>query len=153
MDVFKLLDQLENMIENSTRIPMTGKILLMAEEVLEVIDNIRAALPEELRQARWISKERERVLQQAQEEAQRIIEEAKKEIEKMANESEVTRQANAQAEEIINQAKNVAREIKIGAADYADDILNNLELNLEKALTIIRKGRQELQSSKVKNVS
>lgn len=151
MDVLKIIDEIEEIVENSSRIPMTGKVLLDSDTVLEYLDRIRTILPEELRQAKWVSKEKERMLKEAQEESERVLEEARQQVKRLANESEVVKQANAQAEAIIAQAKLMAKEMKNGATTYADDVLKQLEGNLEKALAVIKKGRDELKSTRVKN--
>ncbi len=148
MEVLKLLEEMESLVERSSRIPMTGKSLIDPDAILDLLDRIRAILPDELRQAKWITKERERVLQEAQDEAKRMLTETKSYIEKLAEESSVVRQAQAQAEEIVLQAQKVAREIKAGANEYADGLLKQLEANLEKAVVRVREDREEMKSYK-----
>ena len=65
MDIFEMLDELEEIIETGSKIPLTGKVVVDAEELLDCLDQIRSVLPEEIRQARWVAKERERMLSEA----------------------------------------------------------------------------------------
>lgn len=146
MNVFHVLDDFEDLIQNSKKV--LGKVLIGEEVLLEYIDRIRTLLPEEIHQAKWLSKERERLIQDAHQEAERILSEVREEIERLTDESELAKQAKESAEEIIAQAKRVAREIKSGAADFADEILGQLETSLNKSISIIGKAREELNQSK-----
>ncbi|MHB1419007.1 MAG: ATPase [Bacillota bacterium] len=153
MDLIKLLDEMEQVVVGSSKIPMTNKVLIDVELILEYLDRVRSSLPEELRQARWLSKERERMIQDAREEAERALSLAKVEVEKMVDENEVARQAGTRADEILSQAKSVAREITEGANEYAENVLRDLEGNLERTMAVIKKGRQELQRARNKSAS
>jgi vacuolar-type H+-ATPase subunit H len=148
MDIFEVLEELETMVENSSRIPVTGKLIINADVLLEYIDRLRATLPEEIRQARWIKKEKDRLLQEAQQEAQKILEDVGREIDKRAGESEVFKQAEEQSREILRRAETMAREMRQGAIDYAEGILEKLEENLDTAINNIRLGRSELSQFK-----
>lgn len=150
MDVFEMLDELEDIIESGTRVPLTGKVLVDAEEVLDCIDQIRAVLPEEIRQARWIAKERERVLADAKQEAEETLKRAQTQIEQMALESEMVKMAEQKAQEILARAKSIEMEMREGAMAYAEQILDQLESSLNKALESIRESKSELQGLKVK---
>jgi len=145
VDLLNALNELEELIESSSKIPMTRKVLIDEDKVLDLLDHIRTTLPEEIRQAKWIIQERDKVLNDSQKEAMRIMEDAQKQVEKQADDSEIVRQAKKVAEEIVHRAESVAREIKEGARGYADDILANLEDNLGTILRQIEQGRTELR--------
>lgn len=148
MDLLSALNDLEEVIENSSKIPMTRKILVDEERVLDLLDRIRTTIPEEIRQSKWIIQEREKVLSDSQREAVRILEDAKRQVEIKADDSEVVRQAKVVAEEIVKKAEAVGREIRDGARSYADDILKNMEESLGKIVSQIQQGRNELNSMK-----
>ncbi|NPV28147.1 MAG: ATPase [Firmicutes bacterium] len=148
MDIFKVLDEFESIIQSSKKVPMTGKILISEEVLLDFLDRIRTILPEEIRQAKLLSRERERVIQEAREEAERILAEVREEVNRLTSESELTKQAQAAAEEIVSQARRVAREIRNGATEYADEILRQLEGSLDQNLSVIRRAREELSQMK-----
>lgn len=148
MDLLNSLNELEELIENSSKIPFTRKVMVEEDRLLDLLDRIRTTMPEEVRQAKWIIQEREKVLQDSQKEAIRIMDDAQKQVEKKADDSEIVRQAKTNAEEILARAESVAAEIREGAKGYADDILVNLQENLGKILSQIEQGRSELKLMK-----
>lgn len=148
MDMLKALNELEEYIENSSRVPLTRKVMVDEDRILDILDRIRTTIPEEIRQAKWIIQEREKVLTDSQKEAIRIIEDAQKQVDKRADESEVVRKAKAMAEEIVAKAESVSNEIREGARQYADDILASLQENLGNILKQIEEGRSELKAMK-----
>ena len=148
MDLLNSLNELEELIENSSKIPFTRKVMVEEDRLLDLLDRIRTTMPEEVRQAKWIIQEREKVLQDSQKEAIRIMDNAQKQVEKKADDSEIVRQAKTNAEEILARAESVAMEIREGAKGYADDILVNLQENLGKILSQIEQGRSELKLMK-----
>jgi len=111
----------------------------------EIIDHMRSTFPEEIKQPRWIVKERQEMLAEAKREAERILKEARDEQMRLISEEEVVKQAERQAEEIVEEARAREREIRLGAEDYADDILNTLEVNLQKFTAAVQRGRDRLQ--------
>jgi len=147
VDVIKLLDEMENIIDSGSRVPLIGKVLIDADTLFEYMDKIRATLPDELRQAKFVNLEKEKVLQEAQRQADRIMEEANKQAQRLVAEDVLSKQAAQQAEELLAQAQKTSAEIKQGSKNYANDILHQLENNLEKALYTIKKGREELQTN------
>lgn len=148
MDVLKLLDEIEDVIEESSTIPFAGKVLVDKNDILEIIREIRIKLPDEIKQAEWIKEERQRILAEAQKEADTIIDEVKLHIEEMVEQDEITKQAQERYEEIITKAQNSAKEIRIGAREYADGLLKEVEDNLKNIIDILEKNRQELNGFK-----
>ncbi len=144
VDLFKLLEETEEYIQGCRHLPMTDKVLVSEDTLLDFIDRLRSLLPEELHQARLMVKDREQMMEDARAEAERVVAKAKQRIEDMVKESEVVKQAQAAAEEIMGQTRRVAHEIKNNATLYADDIMSNLQESLEKNLAVIREGREEL---------
>ncbi len=145
MDVLVLIDKLDDLIHNARSVPLTDSVMLDREEIYDLLDQMRSTIPEEIKQARWIVKERQEMLAEAKAEAERILAEAQEKAEQMASETEVVRLAEKNAQKIIEDAHDREREIRLGAEDYADEVLNNLEVNLEKFLAAVRRGRERLQ--------
>jgi len=114
------------------------------EEIYDILDQMRATIPEEIKQARWIVKERQEMLAEAKRESERIVKESQDEQSRLISEETVVRQAERQAEEIVEDARAREREIRLGAEDYADDILNTLEVNLSKFTQAVQRGRERL---------
>ena len=145
MEIFTLLEELEDILENSKSVPFSGKSMVDKDEILEIIKEVRLKLPEELKQAKWIKEERQRILVEAQKEADDIVKEAENRIISMINENEITKKAYEKKAEIIETANEMSREISKGTKDYADNILQGLEVALEDALKIIQNNRKELK--------
>ena len=114
MDVLVLIDKLDDLVHNARAVPLTDQVRVDKEEIYDILDQMRATIPEEIKQARWIVKERQEMLAEAKREAERIVKEARE------------------------------REIRLGAEDYADEILNTLEVNLSKFIAAVRRGRERL---------
>ena len=145
MEIFTLLETLEEMLENSRAIPFSNKGVIDKEEMLEIIKEIRLKLPDELKQAKWVKEERQRILVEAQKEADDIVKEAENRIISMIDEHEITRKAYEQKAEIIETANEMSREISKGTKDYADTVLSNIEKALQDALETIQNNRKELK--------
>ena len=145
MDVLVLIDKLDELIHNAKAVPLTDQVRIDREEIWEILDQMRATIPEEIKQARWIVKERQEMLAEAKREAERIIKEARERQDVLISDQEVTKQAERAAEDIIEDARAREREIRLGAEDYADEILNTLEVNLSKFIAAVQRGRERLQ--------
>jgi vacuolar-type H+-ATPase subunit H len=147
MEIFNLLDKIEDNIENSWSIPLTGVSLVRKKEMLDALKELRVILPDEIKQAKWIKEERQRFLFEAQQEAASILKEAESRIVSMVDENEITRKAYEQANETIINAQKTAREIKNGSLDYADEILSKMEESLKEAYLSIHKNKEELKGN------
>jgi cell division septum initiation protein DivIVA len=145
MDILTLVDRMEEVIDHGRNVPMTQQRMVDTDKLYELIDEVRAQYPDELKQARWIVKERQEMLEEAEKEANRILEEARERAQALAAEQEVVKLAEQQAAEILDDARGREREIRLGAEDYADEMLANLEANLGKLLTAVQRGRDRLQ--------
>ena len=145
MDVLVLIDKLDDLVHNAKRVPLTDEVRVDKEEIYDLLDQMRATIPDEIKQARWIVKERQEMLAEAKREAERVVKEARDQQARLISEEEVYKQAERGAEEIIEDARSREREIRLGAEDYADDILNTLEVNLSKFISAVQRGRDRLQ--------
>lgn len=145
MDVLVLIDKLDDLVHNAKQVPLTDQVRVDREEIFDLLDQMRATIPEEIKQARWIVKERQEMLAESKREAERTVKEAREHQVRLISQEEVTKEAERQAEEIVEEARAREREIRLGAEDYADEILNTLEVNLEKFLAAIQRGRERLQ--------
>lgn len=145
MEIFTLLETLEDIMEKSRSVPFSTKCIVDKEEFLEIIKEIRLKLPDEIKQAKWVKEERQRILVEAQNEANDIIKEAENRIISMIDEHEITRKAYEKKVEIIETANEMSREIKSGTEEYADGVLAGIEVALEDALKVIKNNRKELK--------
>ncbi len=145
MEIFTLLNNLEDILENSKKVPLSDKCIINQEEVLELIKEIRLKLPDELKQAKWVKEERERILAEAQKEADDVVKEAENRIISMIDEHEITKKAYEQKNQIMSVANESSRQITQGAKEYADKILENLQSSLQATLKEIEQDRKELK--------
>ncbi|NYE58228.1 hypothetical protein [Carboxydothermus ferrireducens] len=145
MDILKILEELEDKIIDSPKIPLTGKVLMDEEQLLMYIDKIRSILPDEISKAKGVLESRENLLAKAKIEAEEILEKAKQQGEKWLSESEMLKIAEERAREIIAKANSTALELKQGARQYAVEVLEKLAFNLNAALQEVTKGLEELK--------
>jgi len=131
-EIEDILVQLDEILKNAKSVPFSDKVMVDAAEVSGLLKEIRESLPSELQESRWILEDRDRILADAQNEAQRRLDAASVERDNMINENEITRQAYVQAEEIVEASKKVAREMKLGAKEYADDILQQVDEQMKR---------------------
>ena len=144
MDVLVLIDKLDDLVHNAKQVPLTDQVRVDKEEIYDILDQMRATIPEEIKQARWIVKERQEMLAEAKRESERILSEAREKQDQLIAEQEVTREAERAAEDIVEDARAREREIRLGAEDYADDVLHSLEENLSKFISAVQRGRDRL---------
>ena len=145
MDVLVLIDKLDDIIHNARSVPLTDSVMIDREEMYDILDQMRSTIPEEIKQARWIVKERQEMLAEAKQEAERVLAEAQERADRLASETEVVRLAERNAQQIMEDARERERETRLGAEDYADEVLGNLEINLDKFIGAVRRGRERLQ--------
>ena len=160
MEIYTLLETIKNIIESGRKIPFTdSKRIVDEDEIYDLIDEIIQKLPDELKTAKWIKEERERIIAEAHQDADNIVKEAENRIISMIDEHEITKKAYDKKAEIIAGANDMYREVKEKTATYADNILADIETDIVKlsdtvagieetiqnALEIIKKNRSELK--------
>lgn len=145
MEIFTLLENLEELIENSSKVPFSSKVMVDKEELGEILEEIRLKLPDELKQAKRIKDERLNIINDAQKEADELLKEAENKIIQMVDEHVITKQAIMQKEEIIENANKISKEISCGTRDYADAILEKVEDVLRETMQVVHSNRKELK--------
>ncbi len=141
-----LVDRLEAVINGGWRPPMTDKVMIDEREALDVLDLMRTAIPEEIKQSRRVTQERERLIAEAQADANRIIDQAEERLEHMVSRETVVRLAEDRALDLEQDAADRAAEIRTGADVYATEVLQQIESRLERLMTEVRNGLEELKS-------
>lgn len=135
-----LLERLESQIATGTGVPRTRKVLVDKDAVLDLIDQLRVAVPEEVHAAKRINAEGERIIEKANEEAARIAARAQEQAAYLIGERGLTEAAEAEGRRMIDEAQRVADDVRLGADEYAAEILEGLESEVRKALAGIEKG-------------
>ncbi len=132
MKVLELLEELEDIVDAATKVPMMSKVMVEAEDVFSIIREIRLALPDDVQQAKWIRDERDRILADAKTEYERIIREAKKQADYLVETNEITARATKLAQEIKDDANINAKILKMKTYDYVDKILYDMQAKMDE---------------------
>jgi hypothetical protein len=153
VDITARLQQIEDMVQEAKSMPLSSSVLVNREEILEVLDAARAELPEEIKQARWIVKDREELLAKARRDAEAVVDKARAERAWIVSDQEVARAAQETAERIVSDAEEKARQLQLEAEDYVDAKLAQFEIaldrtraELERSLEQVQRGRERLRS-------
>ncbi len=134
MDLAGRLQQLEDVVRDAKSMPLSSSALLNRDEVIEMIQEMRESLPEEIKQARWIVKDREELLAKARQEAERIVEQAREDQLRMARKGEVVQRAEEEADRIVAEAQQQADDGRVEAETYVDARLAQFEIALRRIL-------------------
>ncbi len=145
MDILHLLDRMEKLLLESRRIPMTASIIVDEDRLFNILDQMRANIPEEVKKAGRIYAEKDRVMAQTREEAERIKEIAKKEADELVNRDSIVKLAQDRAEKIDQRARNEAAQLRDDADIYVLNQLSRLEDDLLRSLTVVRNGLHKLR--------
>ena len=154
MDIAARIHQLEELIREAKSMPLSASVLVNKDEVLELVDGMRNTLPEEIKQARWVVKDREELLAKARRDAEVIVEEARKEQARLVSDDEVVAESAREAERVLSDAREQARQIKLEAEDYVDAMLASFESTLTKTQErlaktrdLVERGRERLRGT------
>jgi hypothetical protein len=134
------VERLESLIANGKKLPLTTNVVLDQNAALGLIDELRVAVPEEVRAAKRINAEGERIIEKAQEEAERIVGKAQEQAAFLIDERGLTQAADAESRRIIEESREDAERIRAGADEYAVSVLEGLEGDVTKTLQSIQKG-------------
>ena len=163
MDILYLVDRLENLIASSPRIPLTNQIRIKEIDILNIVDQMRTSIPDEIKQARRVIQEKERILAQAQADASTLLARAREETERAMNREGLLRTAEARSQELVQQAEEHSRavihqaeaqneQLKTDADTYVAETLRNLkdhlasiEMDISRSILSIEKGLESLE--------
>ena len=144
-DTAELLLQLREQLDAARSMPLSASVMLNRDEFGEILQDAIDGLPEELREARWLLKERDAVVERAAHEAQRLVEAARVRAERMVEKNELVREARRTSEEILEDAERHAAALRHEAEDYVDRKLAAFEVVLDRTMQTVQKGRERLQ--------
>lgn len=143
LNVIELLEYLQDMVENSAKMPITGKTIIDKKEFNEVIDQIINYLPDQFKKAQWVINEKDRILQDAQKEYDSVKKETFEIMKQNVESHDIVREAKLRANEIIALAQRDAKAIRIGSREYSNEILMQLDVEIEKQKAQLIKSMQE----------
>jgi cell division septum initiation protein DivIVA len=145
IDILYLVDRLEAIFTNGQRVPFTHKIMIDDQECYDLLDQIRQVVPEEIRAAKKVTVDRDRITGEAQLEAQRIIQEAEDYREQLLSEEGRLEAAEIRSREIVDEATADAEALRDGANEYALDVLEALSSRLSDLLDQVQNGIEQLR--------
>jgi dsDNA-specific endonuclease/ATPase MutS2 len=140
MDILQLIDRLEELFNESKSIPLTRNVMVDEDRMLDIIDQMRIAIPEEVKKAQQLLGQRDRVLAQAQEEANRTIEIARQKADQLVTRDMITQEASRRAEQILAQARTEAENTRADADEYVIKSLTQLQAELERIANQVDNG-------------
>jgi cell division septum initiation protein DivIVA len=147
MDILHLIDRLEELFNESRAIPFTHNVIVDEDRMLDLIDQMRVAIPDEVKKAQQVTAQRDRILAQAQEEANRTLALAREKGDQMVERDAIVQSAQARAEQSVAQIRADAERTRQEADKYVVDTLSGLELELERILNQVRNGIRALQET------
>jgi hypothetical protein len=153
MDILQLIDRLEELFNESKAIPLTHNVMVDEDKMLELIDQMRIAIPEEVKKAQQVLAQRDRVMAQAQEEANRTIALAREKAEQMAHKDNIVVEAQRRAEQIVSQARADAEATRVDADNYVLDSLQHLQDEMERLLNQVRNGIHTIEDEQMRKAS
>jgi cell division septum initiation protein DivIVA len=150
VDILYLLDQLEEVLGSGSRLPFTSRTLVDEQEVLDILDQIRVSIPEEIKAARRLTQERDRLLSDARADADRIIREAEAEAASRLSEHALVRAAEARSAEIESRALSSAERVREEAETYAYRVLERLRNQIDQLGQTVDRGLRELDAGQTR---
>lgn len=149
-DAELLLRRVMEIVSNAKSVPLSASVMVTKDEVLELLEDALERLPGELREARWMLKEREEYLAKVQREGDEILEAARVRAERMVERQEIVREARHSAQRIVDESRDEARRLRLEAEDYCDQKLAAFEIVLERTMKTVQAGREKLQATPAK---
>lgn len=151
------LSILEDIVNESSTMPFSSKVMVDKKELLDIIEDIRESFPEEIKEAKWVKEEREKILEDAELEANERIFNAEKQAEKtlgevnakideLANEHVIVEEAEKKAEEILRRAREDARNLRLGSKEYASDVMKELEDSIKRTLDTVSENKNSIEN-------
>ena len=153
MDILQLIDRLEELFNDGKPIPFTHSVSVDEDRMLDIIDQMRIAIPEEVKKAQQLLSQRDRVMAQAQEEANRTLDLARDKADEMIRKDGIIQEAERRAEQLLNQARSDAEATRQEADDYVIETLGRLQNELNRSLTQVNNGVRALEEDRMRRVA
>jgi cell division septum initiation protein DivIVA len=144
MDIVERLEELQVLVEEAKSVPFSSSAVIDQNEFLELIAQLKQAVPDEVRQARWMARDREELLARARKEADRLLAEAREQRDRLLSRSEIVHAAQRESERLVDEGKAKAARTRLEAEDYIDQKLAGFEILLNKTLATVARGREQL---------
>ena len=153
MDILQLIDRLEELFNDAKAVPFTHNVVVDEDRMLELIDQMRIAIPDEVKKAQQVMAQRDRVMAQAQEEANRTLQLSRDKAEQLVERDMIVQEAQRRAEQILNQARSEAESTRIDADNYVVDTLMQLQDQISKMSNQVANGIRMVQEEQMRKGS
>jgi hypothetical protein len=150
VDIGARLQQIAELIEQAKSMPLSSSVLVNREEIMELLEAARADLPEEIKQARWVVKDREELITKARKDGEAVLRSAQEQQARLLSETEVVRAAHEEAQQVLTEAREQARQLRLEAEDYVDAKLAQYEIALEKTWNELQRSIAQVQRGRDK---
>jgi cell division septum initiation protein DivIVA len=148
MDLIERVDELQVLIEEAKSVPLSSSVVINRDEFLELLAQLKEQIPDEIRQARWMARDRDELLARARKEADRIIADAREQRDRLLSRTEIVHAAERESERIVDEGKDRANRMRAEAEDYIDQKLAAFEILLNKTLGTVAKGREQMRGER-----
>ena len=152
VNVIELLEYVQDLVENSPKVPMSGKVMIDKREIVEVLDQIINYMPDQFKKAEWVMNERERILNEAKKEYDSVRKETMTMMRQNVENHDIVKEAKVRSQEIITSAQRDAKAIRLGSRDYSDEILTQLDKEIEDQKIKLIKNLQDSFESVAKEI-
>lgn len=146
MEIMEIIDMMEEIVDKAPVVPLSGKILLDKEDILDYIQEMRLVFPDELKEAKWVKNERQRILSEAETKSEEMIKNAEEKMIQMVDENEITRQAYARQDAIENETNNYYAQQKAECDRYINERLDTLEKSLESYIREVQECKMNFNN-------
>jgi len=150
MDILQLIDRLEELFNDAKAVPFTHNVIVDEDRMLELIDQMRISIPEEVKKAQQVVAQRDRVMAQAQEEANRTLDIARQKADQLTQKDMIVQEAQRRAEQILTQARADAEATRIDADNYVVDNLMQLQDQLARLTNQVNNGVRTVQEDQMR---
>lgn len=147
MDLIERIDELQVLVEEAKSVPLSTSAVINRDEFLELLAQLKQEVPDEIRQARWMARDRDELLGRARNEAERIVAEAREQRDRLLSRTEIVHAAEREAERMLDESRDRAARLRLEAEDYIDQKLAAFEILLNKTLATVGRGREQLRGS------
>jgi hypothetical protein len=144
-DAEALVREALDLVLTAKAMPLSASVLISREEVADILQAVLDRIPDEIREARWLLKERTEFIAERNREADALMEEVRVQAERMVQRTEIVRQANHVAQRVLDDANEEARRLRNEAEDYADQKLASFEIVLDRTIKTVQAGREKLR--------
>ena len=148
VDLIERIDELQMLVEEAKGVPMSSSAVINRDEFLELLAQLKESVPDEIRQARWMARDRDELLAKARKEAERVLVDAQEQRDRLLSRTEIVHAAQREADRLTDEARERATKIQLEAEDYIDQKLAGFEILLNKTLSTVGKGREQLRGQR-----